>query len=33
MIIPCHCTDKVKEIKQEMPESYKRCEVGLNLRL
>lgn len=30
-VIPCHCTEKLEEIKKKMPESYKCCEVGFNL--
>lgn len=31
VVMPCHCTEKIEEIKKVMPESYKRCEAGLNL--
>lgn len=33
LVIPCHCTEKTEEIKQKMPESYKNCEVGFNLKI
>lgn len=31
LVIPCHCTEKIEEIKQKMPKSYKNCEVGFDL--
>jgi len=29
LVIPCHCTLKIKEIRQKMPKSYKKCFAGL----
>ncbi|MCE5214382.1 MAG: MBL fold metallo-hydrolase [Methanobacterium sp.] len=33
LVIPCHCTRKLNEIRQKMPESYENCEVGLKLQI
>ncbi len=33
VIIPCHCTKKIKEIKKKMPESYKSCYAGYSFDL
>lgn len=33
LVIPCHCTEKIREIQQEMPDSYQSCEVGFILQI
>lgn len=33
LLLPCHCTKKVEEIKNKMTESYQDCYAGYNLHL
>lgn len=33
LVVPCHCTEKVEEIKKQFPESYRDCYVGLLFEL
>lgn len=32
-VIPCHCTEKLDEIRQKMPDSFENCEVGYILKI
>ncbi|MEN4017962.1 MAG: MBL fold metallo-hydrolase [Methanobacterium sp.] len=31
MVVPCHCTEKIEEIKKTMTESYKECFTGFSI--
>lgn len=33
LILPCHCTKEIEEIKKKMPKSYKDCYAGYNFNL
>lgn len=33
LVIPCHCTMKLDEVRQKMPDTYRSCEVGFNLQI
>ncbi|MGZ7096652.1 MAG: hypothetical protein ACXVHU_09300, partial [Methanobacterium sp.] len=33
VIMPCHCTEKIEEIKKNMPESYNKCFTGFSIDL
>jgi len=33
LILPCHCTKEIEQIKKKLPESYKDCYAGNNFKL
>ncbi|MGZ7136148.1 MAG: MBL fold metallo-hydrolase [Methanobacterium sp.] len=33
VIMPCHCTEKIEEIKKNMPETYNNCFTGFSIDL
>jgi 7,8-dihydropterin-6-yl-methyl-4-(beta-D-ribofuranosyl)aminobenzene 5'-phosphate synthase len=33
LIMPCHCTEKIEEIKKNIPKSYKECYAGYSVNL
>lgn len=32
VVIPCHCTEKIEDIKKKMPQSFQECKVGVTLK-
>lgn len=33
LIVPCHCSQKIDEIKNKMPESFRECKTGYSLKI
>lgn len=33
LIVPCHCSQKIDEIKNKMPESFRECKTGCSLKI